>query len=124
MAHPIPDDPEALLTRAMTAEALSAAGYPVKRATLATKASRGGGPRFRRFGAKPLYRWGDALEWAQSLLGPPMCSTSEADAATGQPVPPRRRVLDYDRDGGINHIADVERYRPPRQQHRGRYRMS
>jgi hypothetical protein len=80
MAHPIPDDPEALLTRAMAAEALSAAGYPVRQATLATKASRGGGPRFRRFGKKPLYRWGDALEWAQSLLSPPMSNTSEASA--------------------------------------------
>jgi hypothetical protein len=111
MAHPIPDDPEALLTRDTTAKALTAVGYPVKPATLATKASRGGGPRFRRFGTRPLYRWGDALAWAQSLLGPPMCSTSEVDAATGQPAPQRRQVRGQDRDGGINHTTDAERSR-------------
>jgi hypothetical protein len=38
-------------------------------------------PPFRRWGRKPLYRWGDTLDWARSRLGPPMRSTSEADAA-------------------------------------------
>jgi len=80
MATTIPNDPDVLLTRAAAAEALSAAGYPIRKATLATKATRGGGPPFRRFGSKPLYRWGDALDWALSRLGPPMRSTSEADA--------------------------------------------
>jgi hypothetical protein len=60
MAH-IPDDPETLLTRNDTAAALTAAGFPISPATLATKASRGGGPAFRKFGPKPLYRWADAL---------------------------------------------------------------
>jgi hypothetical protein len=32
------------------------------------RATRGGGPRYRLFGRKPLYRWGDALEWARALL--------------------------------------------------------
>jgi hypothetical protein len=27
-----------------------------------------------------LYRWGDALAWAESRLSPPRCSSSEADA--------------------------------------------
>ena len=80
MALLVPDDPNTLLTRKATAEALNAAGYPVRPATLATKASRGGGPPFRRWGRIPLYRWGDTLEWAQSRLGAPMRSTSEADA--------------------------------------------
>jgi hypothetical protein len=74
-------DLDTLLTRDQTAAALLAAGYPVRRGTLATKASRGGGPPFRRFGIRPLYRWGDVIEWAQSRLGPPMRSTSEGDAA-------------------------------------------
>jgi hypothetical protein len=73
-------DPDALLTRDATAAALTAIGFPVAPKTLATKATRGGGPPFRRFGARPLYRWGDALEWAQSRLGPVLTSTSEADA--------------------------------------------
>jgi hypothetical protein len=78
---PIPRDPDTLLGRREAAHALTAAGYRTSAATLATKASRGGGPPFRRWGRKPLYRWGDTLEWARSRLGPPMRSTSEADAA-------------------------------------------
>ena len=70
-----------LLTRDAVAAALTAAGFPVRSKTLATKATRGGGPPFRRFGVKPLYRWGDALAWAQSRLGPVVSSTSEADMA-------------------------------------------
>ena len=77
----IPDDPETRLTRIATAAALSEAGFPVKPATLATKATRGGGPPFQRFGSRPLYKWSDALRWAQSRLSPPISSTSELDAA-------------------------------------------
>jgi hypothetical protein len=76
----IPDDPDTLLTRAATAAALTATGYPTARATLATRATRGGGPPYRRYGRVPLYRWGDALAWARSRLSPPIRSTSEADA--------------------------------------------
>ena len=54
MASTIPVDPDALLTRKATAEALTAAGYPVQEATLATKAGRGGGPRFDGLGAYPF----------------------------------------------------------------------
>jgi hypothetical protein len=74
-------DPDALLTRNATASALTKEGYPVAAGTLATKAVRGGGPPYRRFGQRVLYRWGDALVWAQSRLSMPMRSTSEADAA-------------------------------------------
>jgi len=74
-------DPDALLTRAAAAVALNNAGYPIARATLATKATRGGGPPFRRFGQRVLYRWGDLLDWAQSRLSAPMRSTSEADVS-------------------------------------------
>jgi hypothetical protein len=77
----IPDDPDARLTRNATAAALTEAGFPVKPATLATKATRGGGPPFQRFGSRPLYKWADALRWAQSRLSPPISSTSELDAA-------------------------------------------
>jgi hypothetical protein len=40
----IPNDPDVLLRRSQTAQALTESGFPVKVATLATKASRGGGP--------------------------------------------------------------------------------
>jgi hypothetical protein len=76
----VPDDPDALLTRKATAAALIQKGYPVAAGTLATKAVRGGGPPYRRFGPRVLYRWGDALQWAQSRLSAPIRSTSEADA--------------------------------------------
>lgn len=79
MAH-IPDNPDALLTRERTAEALTTAGYPVATKTLATKATRGGGPPYSLFSGRALYRWGDALDWARSLTTPARRSTSEADA--------------------------------------------
>jgi hypothetical protein len=80
MPYPIPDDPDAMLPRDRTAEALTAAGFPIKPKTLATKASRGGGPAYRLFGPLALYRWGDALAWAEARLSPPRQSTSEQDA--------------------------------------------
>jgi len=77
----VPANPDSLLTRPQTGAGLRAEGYPVADKTLATLASRGGGPPYRRFGALVLYRWGDALQWAQSRLSPPIGSTSELDAA-------------------------------------------
>jgi hypothetical protein len=81
MSNPIPTESDARLTRDQTAAALTAAGFPTKSATLATKATRGGGPPFQRFGLRPLYRWGDVLAWAQSRLSKAVTSTSELDAA-------------------------------------------
>ena len=69
--------PEALLTRDQTATALTEMGFLVKSKTLATKATRGGGPPYRKFGPRALYRWGDALQWAHGRLAPPRRSTSE-----------------------------------------------
>ncbi len=77
----IPDDPDTLLSRKATSAALANAGFPVAEASLATMATRGGGPPYRLFGRKPLYRLGDALAWATSRLSNPACSTSEMDAA-------------------------------------------
>ena len=65
--------------RTFVAEALTAAGYPVSPATLATKATRGGGPPYRLFGRKPLYRWGDALTWARGRCTEARSSTAEHD---------------------------------------------
>lgn len=75
-----PDNLEARLTRERTAEALTAAGYPVATKTLATKATRGGGPPYSLFSGRALYRWGDALDWARSMTTAPRRTTSEADA--------------------------------------------
>jgi hypothetical protein len=80
MATAIPESPAALLRRKATAEALTEAGYPVTEKTLATKAVRGGGPSYQTFGRTVLYRWSDALAWAEGRLSAPRRSSSEADA--------------------------------------------
>jgi hypothetical protein len=75
-----PASPDALLTRDQTAKALTEAGYLIASPTLATKATRGGGPVFRLFNGRAIYRWGDALQWAESKLSAPRRSTSENTA--------------------------------------------
>ena len=103
MADPIPDNPDMLLRRRLTAEALTAKGYITSDKTLATKATRGGGPPYRLFGRVPLYRWGDVLAWAESRMSPPRRSTSEADIrrnTEGATLPPEREApRPIDRDG-------------------------
>src|SRR5580704_2775147 len=81
MTNVIPQTPDSLLTRDRTAAALTEAGFPVKAKTLATKASRGGGPPYRKFGLRVLYRWGDALAWAEARLTAVYCNTSEEAVA-------------------------------------------
>lgn len=78
---PIPTDPETMLPRAEGAATLTEAGFPIAPATLATKASRGGGPPFVKFNGRVLYRWGDLLAWAQAQTSPPQHSTASARAA-------------------------------------------
>jgi hypothetical protein len=75
----IPDDPKALLLRKATADALTLAGFPIAKSTLAKLACRGTGPKFRKYGKYPLYEWSDALEWARSRLSRPVRSTAELD---------------------------------------------
>ena len=77
MAQTIPDSPDALLTREATSAALTASGFPVAAKTLATKATRGGGPRYSLFSARALYRRGDALDWAKGRMTAPRRTTSE-----------------------------------------------
>ena len=66
---------EKLLQKGKTADALTEAGVPVKEGTLATKATRGGGPPYQRFGSRALYRWGDALLWAKGRLSAPLSAS-------------------------------------------------
>jgi len=66
-----PTDPDIQLTRDQLAVALSAAGYPISSATLATRVSRGEGPPHAVWGSRVYYRWGDALEWAKNSYRPP-----------------------------------------------------
>jgi hypothetical protein len=69
---------EAKLTRAQLADALTDVGFPTSQKTLATKASRGGGPPFQKWGARVIYTWGPSLKWAMDLLSEPISSTSES----------------------------------------------
>ena len=50
----------------------TALGFPIKAKTLSTKATRGGGPPYQLFGPWVLYRWGDALKWAQARRTTPV----------------------------------------------------
>jgi hypothetical protein len=59
-------DPDVLLDRTQAAVALTSHGYRISAATLATLASRGGGPEFERYGASTLYKWGETLNWAKN----------------------------------------------------------
>jgi len=45
--------------------------------TLASLATRGGGPRFRKLGRFPVYTVSDLDDWAKSRLSRPVSSTSE-----------------------------------------------
>jgi len=87
----IPSSPDTLLRRAAAANALTEAGYPTSAATLATKATRGGGPLFRLYGRVPLYRWGDAIAWAQGRTTLPRHTTGSRELSLrcdrkGQPA--------------------------------------
>lgn len=57
-------------------------GIKVSPATLATKATRGGGPPYVKVGARAMIRWGDGLAWAKSRVSKPRASTAEADVET------------------------------------------
>jgi hypothetical protein len=74
---PEPERRAMMKTRVPGTSVVPFAGFPVKPKTLATKATRGGGPPFRKWSGRPLYRWGDSLAWAQGLLTEPRHSTSE-----------------------------------------------
>jgi hypothetical protein len=73
-------NPEDRLTREAAAKALTEAGYPTSPSTLATKVSRGGGPEYRLYSGRAIYRWSNLLSWAESRVTEPRCNSSEADA--------------------------------------------
>lgn len=78
----MPQERSLRLRRKQTAEKLTEYGYPTTEATLATKASRGDGPPFQKYGRVPIYDWDDVLEWARSRLSKRVFTTSELDVAS------------------------------------------
>lgn len=68
---------DALLDRKAAAAYIVSLGVPCSPATLATKATRGGGPPYQLFGKKPLYRKSGLDEWVNSKLSKLITSSSE-----------------------------------------------
>lgn len=60
---------------------------PCAKATLATMATKGGGPKFYRFGNTVLYSRDDLDAWALERLGRAVRSTSELRQAARDPSP-------------------------------------
>ena len=68
----------ALRTRQQAAAFLTEQlGCPTSPRTLEGMVTRGGGPRFRRWGRYALYAEADLIAWAESRFGPTHASTSE-----------------------------------------------
>jgi len=81
MEHKMNVSPDDRLTRQQLSAQLTAAGFPTAVSTLATLATRGGGPPFQKYGNRAVYTWGSSLEWAKSRLSKSVRSTSEFGAA-------------------------------------------
>ncbi|ATR20161.1 DNA-binding protein [Roseomonas sp. FDAARGOS_362] len=64
----VPTNADALLVRKDAAAALTEAGYPTSYKTLESMVTRGGGPIYRKFGGRVLYRWADLLDWAEKRM--------------------------------------------------------
>jgi hypothetical protein len=57
--------------------ALTAIGLPTSPATLNTKACRGDGPPYQRYGRIRIYTWGRVVAWVNAKLGEPAESATE-----------------------------------------------
>lgn len=64
------------LTRREAADFLTERGFRTAPSYLAKLACWGGGPEFRKFGARALYEPDELLKWAESRLSKPMNNTS------------------------------------------------
>jgi hypothetical protein len=83
-------DPRTFLTRFQVAETLELCGIPMSSDTLATKATRGGGPPFRIFGKSAVYQWADVVAWVIETMGEPARTTSEHRARMASPPEPQK----------------------------------
>jgi hypothetical protein len=83
-------DPRAFFTRYQLPGTLEACGVPMSYDTLATKATRGGGPPFRIFGKSAVYQWADVVAWVLETMGEPARTTSEHRARMASPPEPQK----------------------------------
>ena len=89
-------DFERLLNRKEASAFLSERGYKVAVATLNKLACVGGGPPFRKFGRRPLYRPTDLIAWVAARTTTLVRSTSEVDSLLKQRTQPEAPT------GGLN----------------------
>ena len=68
----------AYLHRPEAADFLTERGFHTTKFTLQKYATTGGGPVYRIFGNRSLYRGEDLIAWAEAKLSAPRRSTSEA----------------------------------------------
>lgn len=71
--------PESLLSRDRVAQELTKHGFPIAPGTLRTMATRGNGPTYRRFGRVTVYKWGDAMAWAEARLSEPLGGSNSTE---------------------------------------------
>jgi hypothetical protein len=107
--------PGTRLTRQKLAEALTEEGFPTKPSTLATKATRGGGPPYELWGKKPIYTWGTSLAWATSRLSPPRTNSSEHCVVHSDPseCSVQKTAASVEDAGKASEAADAANARPP-----------
>jgi hypothetical protein len=67
------------MTRQRLADELTRLGLPTSAATLASLATRGGGPKYFKYGRRVVYRWPEVMVWLESRLGAAIHHTSEVD---------------------------------------------
>jgi hypothetical protein len=73
---------------------LAEKGFKIAPKTFGKLRVVGGGPRYRKFGRKPIYDPLDLDQWAEEKLSAPLRSTSEelpSDTPAADRTPPRRR---------------------------------
>jgi hypothetical protein len=68
MATKTPPAVQRWLNRKDVCAELNKLGYPIKPATLARKASQGGGPAFKMFGGRALYDLDQTVAWAKGRM--------------------------------------------------------
>ncbi len=72
-------DIERRYTRTQAAKWLQDRGYPIAVATLAKYATLAGGPRYEKFGRKPLYTESDLIDWVAAKTGAPVRHSSASN---------------------------------------------
>lgn len=71
------EDFEERYSRKEAAALLTGWGFPTAKSTLDTLATRGGGPKFSKWGRFVVYAESDLRAWVKSKIGPTFSSTAE-----------------------------------------------